>query len=95
MNFSDARDNLPSREALLSALGLLPRSSASDPMAYAGVLAVGMLLGAGIALLVAPKTGAELRADLSRRLSRDRNQRFAEKVQEEGGLPGPVKHIAP
>ena len=64
-------------------------------MTYAGILAAGVMLGAGIALLVAPKTGAELRADLSRRLRWDRNQRFAEKVREEGGLPGPVKHIAP
>ena len=95
MNLSDTRDSLPSREALLRALGLLPRSSASNPMTYGGILAAGVMLGAGIALLVAPKTGAELRADLSRRLRWDRNQRFAEKVREEGGLPGPVKHIAP
>ena len=95
MNLSDTRDSLPSREALLRALGLPPRSSAGDPMTYAGILAAGVLLGAGIALLVAPKTGAELRADLSRRLRWDRNQRFGEKVREEGGLPGPVKHIAP
>jgi len=98
MNLSDASNTLPSREAILSALGLLPpRSSAIDPLfGPAGILAAGMLLGAGIALLLVPKSGAQMRADLGRRLSWDRNERFAEKVREEGGLPGPgPKHLAP
>ena len=43
MNLSDTRDSLPSRESLLRALGLSPRSSASDPMTYAGILAAGVL----------------------------------------------------
>jgi hypothetical protein len=58
-------------------------------------LAAGLLLGAGVALLLAPKTGAEMRRGLARRLSFDRNEEFAEKVREEGGLPGPFKHLAP
>jgi gas vesicle protein len=57
--------------------------------------AAGLLLGAGVALLLAPKTGAEMRRGLARRLSFDRNEEFAEKVREEGGLPGPFKHLAP
>ncbi len=59
-------------------------------------LAVGIFLGAGIALLLAPKTGIELRRDLARRLRRfDRNEQFGEQVREQGGLPGPFKHLAP
>jgi gas vesicle protein len=55
----------------------------------------GVVLGAGIALLLAPKTGEEMRREIARRLSFDRNREFADKVREEGGLPGPFKHLAP
>jgi hypothetical protein len=56
----------------------------------------GILLGAGVALLLAPKTGVEMRRELARRLRRfDRNEEFGEKVREHGGLPGPFKHLAP
>jgi gas vesicle protein len=58
-------------------------------------LSTGVLLGAGIALLLAPRTGAELRRDLARRLNFDRTEEFAEKVREHGGLPGSIKHLAP
>jgi gas vesicle protein len=55
----------------------------------------GVLLGAGIALLLAPKTGEEMRGEIARRLSLDRNQEFSDKLREEGGLPGPFKVLAP
>ncbi len=61
--------------------------------AYA--LAAGVLVGAGIALLFAPRTGAELRAEIARRLSFDRNEQFRKKVEAEGGFEGPVKHAGP
>ncbi|MEQ1564728.1 MAG: YtxH domain-containing protein [Myxococcota bacterium] len=35
-----------------------------------GLLAVGMLVGAGLALMLTPKTGREMRGDLSRQASR-------------------------
>jgi hypothetical protein len=57
--------------------------------------AAGLLLGAGVALLLAPKSGAEMRRDIARRLSFDRNEEFADEVREHGGLPGPFKHLAP
>jgi hypothetical protein len=85
-----------SPEALWKALGIETASSTGGAIGEALFpLAVGMAVGAGIALLLAPKTGAQMRKDLARRLRFDRNDEFAEKVQEEGGLPGPVKHIAP
>ena len=71
--------------------------SGSQESTAALTLAAGMVLGAGVALLFAPKSGAELRKNLAKRFSFDRNEEFAEKAREEGGLPGPspVKHIAP
>ena len=48
-----------------------------------------------MALLLAPRSGAETRKNLARRFRFDRNEEFAETVREEGGLPGPIKHIAP
>jgi len=74
---------------------LIPgRTTAADhTTAYA--LAAGALLGAGVALLLAPRTGAELRAEIARRFNFDRNEQFRKKVEAEGGFPGPVKHAGP
>jgi gas vesicle protein len=79
-------------DAILNAFRT-PAAPSSTGMLFA--LATGVLLGAGIALLLAPRTGAELRKDLARRLRSDRNEEFAEKVREHEGLPGSIKHIAP
>jgi hypothetical protein len=96
MSAITASDIMPSRNDLLAALGLAPRTpSIPAGIGAAGILAAGVLIGAGFAFLVAPMRGAELRSEISRRLSFDRNERFRRKVEEEGGLPGPVKHIAP
>ncbi len=40
------------------------RNSLMDAVGVLGTMAVGALIGAGVALLMAPKSGAELRADL-------------------------------
>lgn len=40
------------------------RNSFMDAMGVLGTLTVGALIGAGVALLLAPKSGAELREDL-------------------------------
>ena len=70
------------------------RQSSYDATAvYA--LAAGIILGAGIALLLASRKGSEIRSDLARRLRFDRNEQFRDQVYAEGGLPGPQKHIAP
>jgi len=96
MNAITATEWMPSRKDVLAAIGLA-RTTPSVPagIGAAGVLAAGVLIGAGLAFLSAPMTGAELREEIRRRFSRDRNERFRRKVEEEGGLPGPVKHIAP
>jgi len=86
-------DDLPSRDRVLSALGLAQPPSSNVSSAW--MLGAGVLIGAGLALLFAPKPGQELRQNLRRRFAPDRNERFADEVRDEGGLPGPVKHIAP
>jgi YtxH-like protein len=84
-------------DALLNAFRMPAAPSSTGGGIFESLLslATGMLLGAGIALLLAPKTGAEMRKDLARRFNFDKNEEFAEKVREHGGLPGPIKHIAP
>ena len=57
---------------LLSKLGLARRPSAGDSLAGALVpFGVGMLVGAGIALLLAPRSGRELRAGIRHRVRRE------------------------
>lgn len=52
-------------EKALAAIGLQPRRSAADFLLPAlGVFSVGVLVGAGLGLLLAPKRGRELRGDL-------------------------------
>jgi len=55
----------------------------------------GVLLGAGITWLLMSKTGTRLKANLVERVHPDRQRQYAEKLREEGGLPGPTRHLAP
>jgi gas vesicle protein len=69
MNLKDLK-NLD-KDELLSLLGLESKQSTSSWLA--GTLAtfgIGMLVGAGVALMVAPKAGRELRGDIRDRLRR-------------------------
>lgn len=72
MNFKDLRKLKDfDKEDILDMLGLETKSSTTGWIA--GTLAtfgVGMLVGAGVALLIAPKAGRELREDLRDRLRR-------------------------
>lgn len=69
MTISDLR-NLD-RDDVLSWLGLQKRTSTGAYVAGClGLFASGLLLGAGAALLVAPKPGRELRSDLRSKLKR-------------------------
>ena len=71
------------------------QNSTSNDSSVALALATGMLIGAGFALLFAPRKGAELREEIGRRFNFDRNELFRKKVEAEGGFPGPVKHAGP
>ncbi len=62
--FDRARDY---GESALAAMGLQPRRSTTDYILPAlGLFGVGVLVGAGLGLMFAPKRGVELRGDISR-----------------------------
>jgi len=69
MNFKDLR-NLD-KDDLLGLMGLETKSSTAGYLAGTlGTFGVGLLVGAGIALLLAPKPGSELREDIRDKLRR-------------------------
>ena len=69
MKFEDILQALPSKEDIASAVGLEVRSSATGDMLTAfGIFGTGMILGAGLALLFAPKAGHEIRHDIAEKV---------------------------
>lgn len=68
MNIDELLQSLPSREDIASAVGLQSRSNAADLLPALGIFGTGMLFGVGLALLFAPKSGSELRQDLSEKV---------------------------
>ncbi len=74
MKIEDMLQALPSREDIATAVGLRARASTTgDELTAFGIFGTGMMLGAGLALLFAPKAGHQIRHDI------------AEKVGEIGG----------
>jgi hypothetical protein len=72
MKLSDISDL--SKDDVLAALGLSARRSTAERwLGAAGIFGVGLLIGAGVALLLAPKSGQGLREDLGERLRRARD----------------------
>ena len=72
-----------SKDDLLAALGLQTRPSALGAiMGTLGLVGIGALLGAGAALLWAPKPGHELRRELGDRIN-GATRRVTERVREE------------
>jgi hypothetical protein len=58
-----------SKEDVLGVLGLAPKQSAGASVLGAlGLFGLGLVAGAGAALLLAPKSGVEMRRDLGRKL---------------------------
>ena len=69
MNFKELR-NLD-RDDILEMIGLQKKASTASYLAGAlGTFGIGILVGAGIGLLMAPKSGRELRENLRDRLRR-------------------------
>ena len=65
MKIEDILQALPSKEDIASAVGLEARASTTgDILTAFGVFGTGMILGAGLALLLAPKAGREIRQDI-------------------------------
>ena len=70
MNIEDILNALPSKEDIATAVGLQPRASTSGEVLTAlGIFGTGMFLGAGLALLFAPKSGHEIRRDIAETVS--------------------------
>ncbi len=74
--------SLPSADELLRALGLQRhRSTNGELLSSISVFGAGLLVGAGLALLFAPASGAETREQLGSRLGEMR-QRISGKASE-------------
>lgn len=66
MNMKDLKKM--DRDDLLALVGLERKSSADWIVPTLSALGVGLLVGAGLGLLLAPKAGRELREDLTQKL---------------------------
>jgi gas vesicle protein len=63
------------RDDILGALGLQTRSSTTSwVLGTLGLFGLGMVIGAGVALMLAPKPGSELRRDLEDRIRNVRDR---------------------
>ena len=69
MKLEDILQALPSREDIASAVGLQARTSPSgEVLAAFAIFGTGMILGAGLALLFAPKAGHEIRHEIAEKV---------------------------
>ena len=63
------------KDAILGALGLQSRPSSSEwAFGTFGLFGLGVLVGAGVALLLAPKPGSEIRREIGTRIKEVRDQ---------------------
>jgi hypothetical protein len=81
-----AMRNAIGRDEVLERLGLERRTPAGDFFTGLGLFAVGMLVGAGLGLMFAPKRGDEMRSALNEAW-RNRSRR-AQDFQRDLGLEG-------
>jgi gas vesicle protein len=72
MKLSDIREL--SKDDILSAMGLASKPTTSERLlGMLSIFGVGLLVGAGTALLLAPKSGQDLREDLGQRIRKLRS----------------------
>ena len=70
MTIEDLLQALPSKNDIAGAIGMQPRHTiAQDVTSVLGLFGTGMIVGAGLALLFAPKPGQELRKDIAEKVS--------------------------
>ena len=73
MELSRMTQYLPAREQIASSLGLRPARTPDAMLAF-GLFGLGLLMGSTIALLLAPRSGAEMREDLRCRVNAVRDR---------------------
>lgn len=83
------------RDALLRQLGLEERSPGSDFFTGMGLFSIGVLVGAGLGLLFAPKRGEDMRAMVTDAWRKRDASRVAEMGREVGGEVGAATGISP
>ena len=75
MEISKLAGSMPAAEDIIRALGLHQRRYASSELAPSlALFGAGLLVGAGLALLLAPTTGRELREEITDRASELRDR---------------------
>jgi hypothetical protein len=91
MKLSDLSDL--NKEDILSALGLASKPTTSERLwGTLGIFGVGLLVGGGAALLLAPKTGEGLREDLGERFRKARqHEDDGTELAEPGTSPGEAR----
>jgi len=83
MTIEDILTRLPSKADLLNAAGLDNRHTFNgDLLTAIGIFGAGMMLGAGLALLFAPKPGEELRQEIAEKFN-EVNRRFSSEGPEQ------------
>ncbi len=77
------------RDVLLERLGLERRTPAGDFLTGLGLFSIGVLVGAGLGLIFAPKRGDEMRSALNEawRSRARRAQELQRDLGVEGGMP--------
>ncbi len=86
--------NAMDRDLLLKRVGLEERSPAGDFFTGLGLFSIGVLVGAGLGLMFAPKRGDEMRAALNDALRNrmGRAQEYAQELGAEAGVTSPPGH---
>jgi hypothetical protein len=81
------------RDAILDRLGLEERTPAGDFFTGLGLFSIGVLVGAGLGLMFAPKRGEEMRAALNEAWrNRGRTAQELRDLGAEAGVPGMQGH---
>ncbi len=83
----DALKKMLDRDMLLKQVGLEERTPGSDFLTGLGLFSVGVLVGAGLGMLFAPRRGEDVRAWMSEQW-RSRSGKLAETAQQMGAEAG-------